>query len=72
MLKKNYTEFFFPLIVLILISGCASLPQNFDRPVSHAYMDTGDTSLGKAHRSEIDAHKEESGFLLLDMDWMPL
>ena len=66
MLRKNYTEFFVPLIVLILISGCASLPQNFDRPVSHAYMDTGDTSLGKARRSEIDAHKEESGFLLLD------
>ena len=65
MLRKNYTEYFVPLVLLILISSCASLPQEFDQPVSYAYMDTDDTSLGKAHRSEIDAHKEESGFLLL-------
>jgi putative cardiolipin synthase len=65
MLRKSYDEFIVPLIFLILISGCASLPQEFDQPVSYAYMDTDDTTLGKARRSEIDAHKEESGFLLL-------
>ena len=65
MLRKNYTEFFVPLIILIFISGCASLPQEFEQPVSYAYMDTDDTSLGKARRNEINAHKEESGFLLL-------
>jgi len=65
MLRKNYTEFFIPLILLILISGCASLPQDFDRPVSYAYIDTDDTTLGKSRRNEINAHKYESGFLLL-------
>jgi hypothetical protein len=39
MLRKNYTEFFVPLIILIFISGCASLPQEFEQPVSYAYND---------------------------------
>jgi putative cardiolipin synthase len=48
-----------------LMHGCATLPEDFERPVSHAYMDTGDTLLGQARRDEITAHPGQSGFLLL-------
>ena len=65
MLRKKHSKFFLPLILLIILNGCASLPQDFDQPVSFAYLDTDDTTLGKIRRSEIDARKEESGFLLL-------
>jgi len=53
---------FFPL----LISGCATLPQNFDKPVSHAYTDTGQTGWGKILQEEKNAHPGESGFILLE------
>jgi putative cardiolipin synthase len=45
--------------------ACATLPADFERPVSHAYTDTGDTLLGQACRDEITAHPGQSGFLLL-------
>ncbi len=59
----------FTLIVTILASflmgGCASLPTDFERHESHAYMDTDDTRLGKAIQAEKPAHPNQSGFLLL-------
>ena len=36
------------LMILLLIGGCATLPENFDRPEAYAYTDTEDTRLGKA------------------------
>jgi len=54
------------LMILLLIGGCATLPENFDRPEAYAYTDTEDTRLGKARRDEINAHTGQSGFLLLD------
>ena len=48
-----------------LMHGCATLPKDFERPVSHAYTDTGDTLLGQARRDEISAHPGQAGFLLL-------
>ena len=54
MLRKNCTEFFIPLILLILISGCASLPQDFDRPVSYAYIDTDDSFFEIKHKNNIN------------------
>jgi len=54
----------FPL-ALALITGCATLPKDFERPVSYAYRDTDNTRLGKAHRDKKRAHPGQSGFLLL-------
>ncbi len=52
-------------MTLFLFSGCATLPQNFDRPASFAYTDTEDTVFGKIRRDERLAHPGQSGFLLL-------
>ena len=30
-------------LIALLLHGCATLPKNFERPVSHAYADTDDT-----------------------------
>jgi putative cardiolipin synthase len=57
---------FISVLILLLIAGCATLPKNFERPVSHAYTDTSDTSLGEIRRDEKNAHPEQSGFLLLE------
>ncbi len=53
------------LVALFLFSGCATLPQGFDRPTSFAYTDTEDTAFGKIRRDERLAHPGQSGFLLL-------
>ncbi len=55
------------LLLLLLTStwGCASLPENIDRPVSYAFPDTSDTALGVGSREEIRAHPGESGALVL-------
>ncbi|MGB5620402.1 MAG: hypothetical protein WBM78_26415, partial [Desulfobacterales bacterium] len=50
----------------LLLHGCATLPKDFERPVSHAYTDTGDTVLGQARRDELAAHPGQAGFLLLE------
>ncbi len=52
-------------VALFLFSGCATLPQDFDRPASFAYTDTEDTVFGKIRRDERLAHPGQSGFLLL-------
>jgi len=52
-------------LALFLVSGCATLPKDFERPVSHAYTDTDDTRLGLVRRDEMMAHPGQSGFLLL-------
>ena len=52
-------------MVLLLFSGCATLPKDFEHPVSYAFTDTGNTRLGKARLHEKEAHPGQSGFLLL-------
>lgn len=53
------------ITILLLIGGCATLPQNVVRPESYALKDTEDTRFGKAHRDEMQTHAGQSGFLLL-------
>jgi putative cardiolipin synthase len=65
MLGRNYTGFFICLVFLIFVSACASLPTNFEKPVSYAYSDTDNTALAMFRRGEKDAQSEESGFILL-------
>ena len=35
-------------VVMLVVSGCATLPEGFDKPESFAYTDTDGTALGKA------------------------
>jgi len=53
------------VLTLLLISGCATLPKDFERSESHAYNSTNDSRIAKAFRDEIRAHPGQSGFLLL-------
>jgi putative cardiolipin synthase len=53
------------VLILVLISGCATLPKDFDRPESHAYTETDDTRFGRAHHAEKTANFGQSGFFLL-------
>jgi MscS family membrane protein len=53
------------MLTLILAGGCATLPENVERPESYAYTDTENTAFGSARAEERAAHPEESGFRLL-------
>ncbi len=63
--ESSNTTLFLAMVVMLLASGCATLPTDFHRPVSSAYTDTDSTALGQAQQVEIDAHSGQSGFLLL-------
>ncbi len=57
-----------PLIIfisLLLLSNCASLPENTDRNESYAFTDTQNTRLGKDVQAELKQGKAEDGFVLL-------
>ena len=65
MIHKNSIIFFGVILALLIVGGCATLPENFEKPESFAYTDTDDTLLGRGRRDEINAHPGQSGFLLL-------
>ncbi len=65
MFKSDKITAILALMAVLMIGGCATLPENFERPVSHAYTETNDTSLGKLIQDEKAAHPGKSGFLLL-------
>ena len=52
-------------VVLFMTAGCATLPENFKRPESHALTDTENTSFGKSLAKDIATHPGKSGFHLL-------
>ena len=47
---------------MLLIGGCASLPDSYHRDESHALKDTTSTALGLAGRESLQAHAGQSGF----------
>jgi putative cardiolipin synthase len=47
---------------LLLMGGCATLPEDFARPESYALADTDDTALGKASRELRRGRGGETGF----------
>jgi hypothetical protein len=57
---------FIAFIGFILITGCASLPKDFDRPESYALDDTDDTLIARTFANELSAHPGESGFVPLE------
>ena len=65
MIHKNLIIFLLIILALLVVGGCATLPENFEKPESFAYTDTDDTRIGRARRDEINAHPGQSGFLLL-------
>lgn len=66
---KNYrTLYFFALLLIVvihLISGCATLPPNIDRKLSFALENTDNTTFGQAYHKLKPEDPEESGFYLL-------
>ena len=48
-----------------VLTGCATLPTDFDKPDSYALADTDDTTIGGWVMERANAHPAESGFLLL-------
>lgn len=52
-------------MLVLLLGGCASLPDNSDRIPSQSYTNTQDTILGRAFIAQRKAHPDRSGFLLL-------
>ena len=50
------------ITVLLLVSGCASLPANIERSESHALHGTETTRLGQIAQPMLKAHPGESGF----------
>jgi len=65
MIHKNSIILLLVILTLLIVGGCATLPENFEKPESYAYADTDDTRIGQARRDEINAHPGKSGFLLL-------
>src|SRR3954451_11532794 len=50
------------LSTLLLVTGCASLPVDYERAESHALHDTGATRLGKAAQEALRAHPGQNAF----------
>jgi putative cardiolipin synthase len=47
---------------VLWVSGCASLPVDYERTVSQAFQDTGDTRLARSGRAELQAHAGQNAF----------
>lgn len=52
--------------VVLLMTGCAGLPENTSREASFALQDTEDTTIGRASAHHEKKHPGKSGFILLD------
>ncbi len=52
-------------MLIFMLAGCATLPENFNRPESYALTDTQNTAFGKDHAKEKAAQPGKSGFHLL-------
>ena len=62
MIRNNLIILYLVILALLLVGGCSTLPEDFEKPESYAYTDTEDTRLGRARRDEINAHPGQSGF----------
>ncbi len=52
-------------VAVLTVAGCATLPENVDRPRSYAFTDTADTAIGRVVADEVAANPGKSGFHLL-------
>ncbi|MGD9309588.1 MAG: phospholipase D family protein [Desulfosarcina sp.] len=66
-MKKRIDLFFSLFLIVFLLFGCASLPENVKRTPSTAYQDTSDTTFGRVAQALQEGQSEEtSGYLLLN------
>ncbi len=65
MIRKHWIIFYLVILALVVVGGCATLPEDFEKPESYAYTDTDSTRIGRDRRDEINAHPGMSGFFLL-------
>ena len=63
--KKYAVKSLLVIALVILLTGCATLPTNVNRPESFALTETTDTRLGAAINDKAAAHPGQSGFFLL-------
>src|SRR5210317_1139721 len=54
------------LIVILSLTGCATMPENVDRTVSTTFQNGQDTALGRKFQEVHPEDDGKSGFLLLD------
>ncbi len=54
----------FVFVACLLLAGCASLPDEVDRPISTAIEDHESTTLGKLFSEEEALHPCQSGFFI--------
>jgi putative cardiolipin synthase len=59
-------RYFAQYLVLLLLFGCATLPENIDRPPSKAFNHTENTAIGSGIAKQAAEHPGKSGFLLLE------
>ena len=52
-------------VVILLVTGCASLPENISKESSYALSDTDKTQLGKAIKSILKNKPSKTGILPL-------
>jgi putative cardiolipin synthase len=69
-MKSKTSEFrlagiFVALMGFMMLSACASLPENVDRQPSTAFTDTANTALGNSIKDDLAEHHGLSGFHLL-------
>ena len=53
---------FLTLALTLLVVGCASLPDQYERTESRALQDTASTALGRVGREPLQAHPDQSAF----------
>jgi len=62
--KKHIAILMINIWIGLLLRGCATLPKDFEKPVSHAFTETEDTRLGQTFHDKKAAHPGQSGFCL--------
>ena len=50
------------VVIIVTLSGCATVDFDYPKPASSAYADTGDTYIGKQLVGLADQHPGEAGF----------
>jgi putative cardiolipin synthase len=63
--RDTLAAVFLLVAVMLLLSGCTTLPENFERPDSFAFAHTENTRLGREYAKQEADHAGQSGFLLL-------
>jgi putative cardiolipin synthase len=64
-MKISQVCFYLVTLSFVILSGCATLPENVDRQYSSALQDTDDTTIGRVVKQRGADYPGKSGFFLL-------